>query len=170
MRTSLMFKIFALGVVLLASQYIRASDKPFDSKRNAEQDLQDAEMQAAAEHKNIFVDFGGNWCAPCLELDQALKTDPNLAARLQRSFVVLHINVGALFPNKAAPTIRKQYPPFKTYPHVLILAPDGELLHDEIRGDFMTNDNGKGFSHEVLAQFLDRWAPKPIAGSSVKVH
>jgi hypothetical protein len=46
------------------------------------------------------------------------------------------------------------------YPHVLILASDDRLLHDEICGDFLTNEDVKGYSREVLARFFDRWAPE----------
>jgi thiol-disulfide isomerase/thioredoxin len=159
-------KMFVLGAMLLISPCVLAADKPFDSKRDAEQDLRRAVEQASAQHKNIFVDFGGNWCPPCVELDEALRGDPNLTRRLEESFVVIHVDVGGLFPNKAATRIRKQYPRFKSVPHVLILTSDGKLLHDEVRGDFLTNDNGKGYSHKVLARFLDRWAPQAAESAS----
>lgn len=149
----------ALGFALLLQPSLQAADKPFDSHRNPEQDLFEAKKQAAAEHKNIFLDFGGNWCPPCLELDRTLHEDRSLEARLQRSFVVVHVDVGGIFSNKAATKLRQQFPKFKSYPHIIILGPDGRLLHDEISGDFMTNSDGRGYSREVLAKFLDKWAP-----------
>jgi thioredoxin-related protein len=156
-KTSALFS--ALGVVLLLAPCLLASDKPFESHRDPEKDLLDAEKQATAEHKNIFLDFGGNWCPPCLELDRALHEDKDLEARLQRSFVVVHIDVGGIFPNKAATKVRKQFPQFKRYPHVVIVSPEGKVVHDEVSGDFMTNADGRGYSHEVLGKFLDKWAP-----------
>ena len=49
---------------------------PFDPKQNAEQGLKNGIKQAKQVHKNILLDFGANWCAPCVSLDLLLETDP----------------------------------------------------------------------------------------------
>ena len=144
------------------------AQKPFDSKRDPQADLQAAEQQAALEHKNVMLDFGGNWCTYCLQLDAALHDDPELLARLTRNYVVVHVDVGGLFSNRKANKLRANYPRFNSYPHVLVLNADGRIVHDQVRGDFLTKDDGKGLSHRVLGEFLDRWAPgaKTATGGS----
>lgn len=147
-------------------------DKPFDPKRDPEADLLAAEKQAAAEHKNILLDFGGNWCGPCLLLDQTLHGDAELAARLERSYVVVHVAVAPMFTGKVFKEFEKQFPKVKSFPHIMILAADGTLVHDQLRTDLLSDDNGKGISHRVLGEFLERWAPKtqathPIGPDSV---
>jgi predicted protein tyrosine phosphatase len=51
-------------------------------------------------------------------------------------------------------------PKFKGVPHMMVLSADGKLIHDEVRGDFRTKDDGKGLSHHVLSEFLKRCSPE----------
>ena len=144
----------------LASCLSALAQKPFDSKRDPEQDLLAAKDKATQEHKNIFLDFGGNWCEPCLMLDAALNQDSELATTLEHNFVVVHVAVGILSSSKKVNHLREQLPKFHSYPHVIVLTADGTVLHDEVKGDFMTNADGKGIDHKVLDAFLEKWSPQ----------
>ena len=50
------------------------------------------QKRAQAEHKNILMDVGGNWCPWCILLDRMLKDDPELHALLEKNYVLLHVN------------------------------------------------------------------------------
>jgi thiol:disulfide interchange protein len=138
-----------------------AASGPFDSHRDAEQDLLSAEKQAAAEHKNIFLDFGGNWCPPCVALDQYMHEDPRLMARLEKGYVVVRVNVGIWSSSKPAKTVMQRYPKFKGVPHLLILAADGSLLHDASRDPIAADPKRNIYDYDALAALLDKWAPAP---------
>ena len=150
--------VFLLSL-LLSTGSVTAQQKPFDSKRDPERDLIAAKAEAKRDHKNIFLDFGGNWCGPCLLLDDALSQDPDVADTLKRNFVIVHVAVGIFHSGDKVKELREHLPAFNRYPHVIILAPDGTVLHDELKGDFITNPDGKGISHKVLKSFLEEWSP-----------
>jgi len=145
---------------LALPQYGFAASGPFDSHRDAEQDLLSAEKQAAAEHKNIFLDFGANWCRSCVALDQYLHEDPRLIARLEKGYVVVLVDVG-VWSNKPTKAVMQRYPKFKGVPHLLILAPDGRLLHDASRDPIAVDPKRNLYDYDAVAALLDKWAPAP---------
>jgi thiol:disulfide interchange protein len=55
--------------------------------------IDDARAAAQAKQKFLFVEFGANWCSDCLALSKALN-EPSRRADLERSFDVLHVDVG----------------------------------------------------------------------------
>jgi thioredoxin-related protein len=163
-RRMLILRSLCLAVALLTlalpeSGY--AASGPFDSHRDAEQDLLLAEKQAAAEHKNIFLDFGGNWCSPCVALDQYLHEDPRLMARLERGYVVVHVSIGIWSSSKQTTVVRNRYPKFKEVPHLLILASDGTLLHDASKDPIAADPKRNIYDYDAVAALLDKWAPAP---------
>jgi thioredoxin-related protein len=58
----------------------------------AHQILSQAEAEAAAQHKDIFLIFGASWCGWCKKLDQ-FDHSPEVGAILNRSFVLCHLTV-----------------------------------------------------------------------------
>lgn len=155
-------KSLCLTAALLAlalPQIANAANKPFDSHRDAEQDLLLAEKQAAAEHKNIILDFGANWCAPCVALDLFLHENSKLAERLERSYVVVRVGIGIWSSSKETTVVRNRYPKFKAVPHILILTPDGTLLHDASRDPIADDPKHNIYDYDALAALLDKWAP-----------
>jgi len=58
-------------------------------------DLEAAKKQAAAEHKDILIDFtGSDWCGWCIKLDQEVFSTPEFKA--QKEFVLVSLD----FPRK----------------------------------------------------------------------
>ena len=90
---SLFLLVFSVG--LAADGW--AADKPYDERASGEQMLAQAFSQARAEHKQVMVVFGANWCPDCRMLDTILHT-PEAAAIAQR-FVVVKLDVGSFDKN-----------------------------------------------------------------------
>jgi thioredoxin 1 len=132
--------------------------KPFDPDRNALQDLLGAETHAAKEHKNILLDFGANWCAPCVTLDTILKDDPQLHSLLNAGFVLVHVNVEIQQDSKSTLTVRKMYPKFTLVPHILVLAPDGKLLKEQNIAPLLSDKADFIWDHRLVADFLRTWS------------
>ena len=84
--------VAALALILLFGRGAFATEKVFDPSRDPGKDLLAAEALAKAHHKNILLDVGGNWCPWCILLDRTLHEDPKLAAAMERTFVVVHVN------------------------------------------------------------------------------
>lgn len=118
---------------------------------NASEDIQTAIHQATREHKSILLEFGGNWCSDCLILD-LMEQQPENAALLASSYVVVHIDIGHMDHNTDI-AARYRTPIAHGVPALAILDPHGRLLYAE---------KEKEFEHptpDSLHALLDRWKP-----------
>ena len=113
----------AVLAVMLVSAAAWAVEKPFDPASDPAKDLQAAMQRAQAEHKNILMDVGGNWCEWCLVLEETLHADPELNALLEKNYVVMHVNWSKENENKA---FLKRYPEPVGFPTWFVLSPHGE--------------------------------------------
>jgi thiol:disulfide interchange protein len=155
MRTmKLMTAVLALGMVVPAF----AADKPFDPTRDATKDLHAAMEQARAEHKNILMDVGGNWCPWCILLDRTLHDDPELHALLEKNYVLLHVNFSRENENL---NFLGPYPKAKGYPAWYVLSAKGKLLKAEDTSELeQTHQLDAGYNTATLKAFLTENAPK----------
>ena len=55
-------------------------------------------VQAKAEHKNVLLDLGANWCIWCHRLHHTLHTDAAVAKALHDNFVLVLIDVNHFRP------------------------------------------------------------------------
>ncbi len=131
----------------------QAADKVFDPKRDPAQDLRAAETQAQAEHKNILMDVGGNWCPWCMLLDRTLAEDAELRELLQAHYVVLRVNWSRDNENVA---FLRNYPKPAGYPAWYVLSAEGKLLKSEADTSGLEADHklGSGYNKDALRRFL----------------
>jgi len=151
----------AFVVLALASSLAMAADqpgaKPFDPSRDPVADLRAAEQQARAEHKNILVDVGGNWCGWCLVLDRFMHQQPELREGLDR-YVILHVNFSSENENK---DFFSRYPTPSAFPFFYVLSPSGKLLKAQSTDGFESDHVlSNGYSADRIREFLDRWSYK----------
>lgn len=150
--------IAVLAVMVGVSAVAWAADKPFDPTRDPANDLQAAMQRAQAEHKNILMDVGGNWCGWCLVLEKTLHDDPTLDGLLEKNYVVLHVNFSQ--ENQNTPFLHN-YPEAKGYPAWYVLSPQGRLLKAENTSELeATHDLREGYNKDALKRFLEMNAPK----------
>jgi len=135
-----------------------AADKIFDEKRDPAKDLSSAEAQAAAEHKNILLDVGGDWCSWCHLLDRTLNENSSLKSTLEKNYVVVHVNWSR--ENENEPFL-SHYPIANGFPYLLVLSADGKLLHaqptDALEADHKL---ASGYNQQAILTFLTSWAPR----------
>ena len=136
-----------------------AVEKPFDPGSDPAKDLQAAMQRAQAEHKNILMDVGGNWCGWCLLLEKTLHEDAELSALLEKNYVVLHVNWSK--ENENAKFLKK-YPEPKGYPSWYVLSAEGKLLKAENDTSELEANHklDQGYNKEALKRFLVKYAPK----------
>ena len=86
--------------------------------------------QAAAQHKHVIIDFGGNWCGDCKVLDINLRKPEN-AALLKERYVVVHVNVGDKgIDHNFDVAERYGIPLKKGVPALAVLDSDGKVVYD----------------------------------------
>ncbi|HUN85049.1 MAG TPA: thioredoxin family protein [Terracidiphilus sp.] len=127
-------------------------------------DLAAALKTAAATHKRVLLDFGGNWCGDCQVLDIYFHNDANRPI-LEANFVLVHINVGHMDENLS---IAKRYdvPLNKGVPALAVLSDHGKLLYSQRSGEF---EAMRRMDPSSVTHFLVQWKPIRPGCSAVMV-
>jgi thioredoxin 1 len=142
---------FALALALPAF----ALPDIYPPPEQAQADLTAALEAAAAQHRRVIVDFGGNWCTDCHVLDGYMHDAANQPL-IDANFLVVHVNVGRVDQNL---DIAERYgiPLKKGVPAVAVLSSRGKVLFSQTGGEF---EDMRHLDSSVLTEFLQRWKPK----------
>ena len=119
---------------------------------NAVQEIRLALAAAGKQHKNVLLDFGGNWCLDCHVLDNAFH-QPRIAPLLDSNYILVHVDVGRYEKNL---DLAKKYHVDleKGVPSLAVLDAKGNVLY--ATRDF---ERARVMSEEDVIQFLDKWKP-----------
>jgi thiol:disulfide interchange protein len=157
----------ALGLTVVAAQQTgstssptqtmkAASAGPYNEQADAKADIAAALALAQKDHKNVFLDFGGNWCPDCIALSKLLD-DGSVKPFYETNFHEVRIDVGRFNKNT---DISDQYGGVikKGVPAVVILAPDGHMVDSTVDGSY---ESARHFTAAQVLDSLKKWAPKP---------
>ena len=119
---------------------------------------------AAATHKRVLIDFGGNWCGDCQVLDIYFHNASNLPI-LESNYVLVHVNIGHMDENL---DIARRYnvPIDRGVPALAVLADNGKLLYSQKSGEFEAMHR---MEPSAVTQFLVQWKPVKPGCSAVMV-
>ncbi|MGD0098445.1 MAG: thioredoxin family protein [Terracidiphilus sp.] len=131
----------------------------------AKVDLAVALKSAAASHKRILLDFGGNWCGDCQVLDLYFHDTANRPI-LEANFVLVHVNIGRMDANVE---IAQKYevPLQKGVPALAVLSDKGKLLYSQKSGEF---EAMRRMESSAVTQFLVQWKPVREGCSAVMIN
>jgi thioredoxin 1 len=157
--------ILAAGLALAVGTARSASRDIYPDPGQAKAQIAAALKTAAATHKRILLDFGGNWCGDCQVLDIYFH-DPKNRPLLEANFVLVHVNVGHMDANL---DIAEQYgvPVAKGVPALAVLTERGNLLYSQKNGQF---EAMRSMQSASVTEFLGQWKPVPGPCSVVKVN
>ena len=167
MKNSLQWTLIAavLFTAISVAQFKRVPLQPpahpnpqlYKANANATQDIRQALATAGKQHKNVLLDFGGNWCIDCHVLDNAFH-QPRIAPLLNGNYIVVHVDVGKYDKNL---DLAKKYRVDlqKGVPSLAVLDALGKVLY--ATGDF---ERARMLSEDDVIQFLDKW--KPVAADN----
>ena len=124
----------------------------YPEPRQAKADLAAALRSAAATHRRVIVDFGGNWCPDCHVLDAYFHDAVNQPI-LDAHFVIVHVNVG-LFDQNIEIADRYRVPVKKGVPALAVLDRTGKLLYSQEGGEF---ESMRHLQSGDVTQFLQQW-------------
>jgi thioredoxin 1 len=127
----------------------------YSDTANAKEEIRQAILKAAAEHKRVLLDFGGNWCPDCHLLNIYFH-DPSNAALLAANYVLVDVSVGQYDRNL---DIVKKYsiPLNKGVPALAVLDGAGHLVYAQQNGEF---EAMRKLDSSVVTAFLQKWKPK----------
>jgi thiol:disulfide interchange protein len=149
-------KFFVLaGLLALGGGLARsAGHQIYPAPEQAKADLAAALKDAAATHKRILLDFGGDWCGDCQALDIYFHDATNRPI-LEANFVLVHVNIGHMDANVE---IAEKYgvPLHKGVPALAVLDEKGNLLYSQKSGEF---EAMRRMESSEVTKFLLQWKP-----------
>ena len=145
--------------------YQMASADLYPAAANAHEDIRQATLKAAAEHKNVLLIFGGNWCLDCHLLDLYFH-DPGNASLLSANYVVVDVNIGEYDRNL---DLASKYgiPLSKGVPALVVLDGAGHLLYAQRNKEF---ENMRVLDSAAVTRFLQKWKPRTIHKTTATHH
>jgi len=146
--------IVLVALALIASH--AAERDIYPAPERAKIDLAAALASAAATHKRIILDFGGNWCTDCHVLDLYFH-DPSNGPILEANYILVHVNIGRMDENVDIAE-RYQIPLHKGVPALAVLGEHGELLYSQKTGEF---EAMRGMQSSAVTDFLVHWKRPP---------
>ncbi len=149
-------KLLTLAAMLCAAGVARpAGPDIYPDPSQARADIAAALKTAAATHRRVLLDFGGNWCGDCRVLDLYMHDEKNRPL-IDANFVVVHINVGHFDANV---DLAEKYgiPLHRGVPALAVLSESGKLLYSQKNGEF---EAMRSLESSSLTSFLVQWRPE----------
>jgi thioredoxin 1 len=147
----------AIGIAL--STRVQAAPRDiYPAPEQAPADLAAGLKTAAAQHKRVILDFGGNWCGDCQVLDIYFH-DPANKPLLDANYVLIHINIGlhGIDPDTNRKIAeRYQVPLDKGVPALAVLDQHGKLIMSQRTGEF---ESMRRLDSSAVTGFLVQWKP-----------
>jgi thioredoxin 1 len=127
----------------------------YPATANAHEDIRQAMLKASAEHKNVLLVFGGNWCIDCHLLDLYFH-DPGNASLLSANYVLVDVNIGEFDRNL---DLARKYgiPLSKGVPALVVLDGAGHVLYAQRNAEF---ENMRVKDSSAVTAFLQKWKPR----------
>ncbi len=157
--------IAAIALLVLAAGTANSASRDiYPDPAQAKADLAMALKRAAATHKRVLIDFGGNWCGDCQVLDIYFHNDANRPI-LESNFVLVHVNIGHMDENV---DIAQKYkvPLERGVPELAVLSESGKLLYSTQTAEF---EKMQRVESSAVTQFLVKWKPTKPGCSAVMV-
>ena len=149
----LIFAAFSIAAIPAASAQ---APEIYPAPEQAQTDLAAGLKTAAVTHKNVILDFGGNWCGDCKVLDIYFH-DPANKPLLEANYVVVHINIGLRGIDRNQNIAeRYQIPLAKGVPALAVLDQHGKLLYSQRTGEF---ESMRHMESSAVTSFLLQWKP-----------
>ena len=145
---------FTFLELLVPGSAVSAGRDIYPDPARAKSEIAAALKEAAANHKRVLLDFGGNWCGDCIVLDMYLH-NPDNRPILEANFVLVHVNVGHMDENTDI-AYRYQVPLGKGVPALAVLNEHGKLLYSQKGGEF---EAMRRMQASAVTSFLVQWKP-----------
>ncbi|RRA48181.1 thioredoxin family protein [Acidipila sp. EB88] len=128
----------------------------------AQGDIDAALKTAAAEHKRVLLDFGGDWCPDCQVLNVYFHRPENQPL-LDQNFVVVEVNVGRHIDENLALGAKYGVDLKKGVPALAVVSAKNKVIYGQSGGQF---SNMRRMEPSSVHDFLDQWKPGRTAAGA----
>jgi thiol:disulfide interchange protein len=149
--TAMMCAVLPLVALAASAQFRDIYPDPSVAKTEIHAALE----RARANHKNVILDFGGNWCGDCKVLNIYFRDPANLPL-LNANYELVDVNIGQYDANL---DIAAKYDlPIQTgVPILAVLSPSGKVLYATRNREF---EKMTKVESSDVTKFLNDWKPK----------
>lgn len=155
------FIIIGYGVeAQTAAAPVKLTDtaKLYHPDADARADIANAVKKAAAEHKNVLLQIGGNWCIWCIRFNDLVIHDADLNKYVRDNYVIVHVNYSKENMNEKL-LADLGYPQRFGFPVFIVLDDKGNRLHTQ-NSSYL--EEGKGHGKDKVMGFFHDWAPSAM--------
>lgn len=124
----------------------------YNSKADANADIQAALKTAKIDRKHVLIMYGGNWCSWCYKLHDLFKSDHDIALILRNEFVQVPVDVDT--QQKVFDDYVKKSEQHGV-PFLTVLDSDGKVLVNQETGAL---EKGKNHDPKKVKAFLEKWS------------
>jgi thiol:disulfide interchange protein len=137
----------------------------YDEKAVAKDQITAALMTAKRENQRVLIQWGGNWCAWCIKLNELFKSNSQIQRTLQYEYVVVHVDAGK--PAGKNIELGKSYGADLSkygFPFLTILDAEGKPLANQETAalELDGKDINKGHDPQKVMALLTRHQALPI--------
>lgn len=143
-----------------AAPVVKLTDtaKLYHPEADARADIANAVKKASAEHKNVLLQIGGNWCIWCIRFNDLVTRDADLDKYVRDNYVIVHVNYSKENMNEKL-LADLGYPQRFGFPVFVVLDDKGNRLNTE-NSSYL--EEGKGHSKAKVMEFFKDWSPAAI--------
>ena len=128
---------------------------PFNETADAHADVALAISRAAATHKFVLLDFGGNWCPDCRVTSGVMMMN-EVQPWIARNFIVVPIDVGRMTKNL---DIAQTYGlKLHAVPTMVVLDATGKVLN---AGNPTALSDARSMTPQAIVDTLNGWIQNP---------
>ncbi len=132
-----------------------APDHPYDEQADAHAEVALAISRAAATHKYVLLDFGGNWCPDCRVTAGVLAMN-DVDPWIKKNFVVVFVDAGRM--NKNLDIAQTYDVKITAVPTMIVLDPQGHMVNS---GNPSALKDARGMTPQAIVDTIYGWIQKP---------
>lgn len=155
-----MQKLFLIVSIVALSYTVSAQESPklYNPDANAKTEIAVAVKKAAAQHKNVLLQIGGNWCSWCIRFNGLVTSTDSLNTYMNSNYEVVHVNYSKENMNEKL-LAELGYPQRFGFPVFIVLDAKGNRLHTQNSAYL---EEGKGYSKGKVLEFFQNWSPTAL--------
>jgi len=160
MKTKSTLKTLAIIFLIVSSLSVNGQDskKLYDPSLNGMKQIREAIARAGKEGKNVWIQYGGNWCSWCVRFDAFCKADSAIGKIIAENFIPVKLNYDPANKNDEANSFLGNPARFG-FPVFIIVDGKGHVIHIQDSGLL---EEGKGYSKEKVTGFFTQWTPAAV--------
>jgi thioredoxin-related protein len=166
MKLNLITKNIFIPVLIILCITVKAQDtkKLYDPALDGMKQIREAVASAAKDGKQVWIQYGGNWCSWCIKFDAFCKADTAITKIIAENYIPVKLNYDPVNKNEAANAYMGNPARFG-FPVFIIIDSKGNVIHIQDSGLL---EEGQGYSKQKVTGFFRQWTAAALIPAAQK--